>query len=72
MFYSDAMPMVGVRMDEELVERMDRLADAMSKASGGATVSRSNAIRTAAERGAEILEAELGVTPEPTKRRKGK
>jgi predicted transcriptional regulator len=54
------MVTISVRIDDELVDRLDELAKVLSARAAGAGMSRSNAVRVALERGVEALEAELG------------
>lgn len=48
-----------IRLDADLIARLDRLADAMSERAGGAPVNRSSAARVALERGLVDLESEF-------------
>jgi predicted transcriptional regulator len=59
---------VSVRLDEATVQRLDRLAEAMSKRAAGAAVKRGTALRAAVERGMEQLEAELGLAKRPKRK----
>jgi hypothetical protein len=65
-----AYPMPGrplaVLFTEEQIVRFDQIAEALSERAAGTRVTRSDAIRAAAERGAAALEAELGIKrPKP-------
>jgi hypothetical protein len=53
---------LAVRFTEEQVARFDRIAEKLSALAAGTRVTRSDAIRAAAERGAALLEAELRLT----------
>lgn len=53
---------LAIRLSDELIERLDRIADELSTRAAGARVSRSQAIRAGIERGVLALEAELGLT----------
>jgi predicted transcriptional regulator len=61
-----------VRIEEDLISRLDWLADALTRRAAGAKVSRSSAMRVAVERGLESLEGELGaptkLKPKPKKK----
>lgn len=48
-----------MRLDADLVDRLDRVAEAMSERAAGLPVNRSNAARVALERGLDVLEVEL-------------
>ena len=50
-----------VRMPPEMVERLDRLADAMRKATGGIFVARHRVILLVVELGLEALEKQHGI-----------
>lgn len=52
---------VPLRIDETILERLDRVAAALSERAAGARVPRSDAIRIALERGVASLEQELGL-----------
>ena len=52
---------VSVRLDDATIERLERIADAMSKRAGGVTLKRGTVVRAAVERGIAELEAELGL-----------
>jgi predicted transcriptional regulator len=58
---------LSIRIPDELLTRLDRMASAMSKRAAGAEVTRSAALRVALARGLEVLEARLLVS----KRRRG-
>jgi hypothetical protein len=62
-----------LRLDEELIARLDRLAATMTERAGGAEISRAAALRAALSRGLDALEAELGAAdrrPKPKPQRK--
>jgi predicted transcriptional regulator len=48
-----------IRLDADLIDRLDRLAESMSDRAGGAPVNRSSAARVALERGIDALESEF-------------
>lgn len=52
---------VSTRLDEATIERLERIAEALSKRAGGVVLKRGTVVRTAVERGIEALEAELGL-----------
>lgn len=49
-----------VRLEEELISRLDELAEALTRKAAGVKVTRASAIRVALERGLDALHAELG------------
>ena len=49
------MVTISVKLDEDLVERIDAMARAMSAAAHGADVNRSNAMRVILEAGLEAM-----------------
>jgi hypothetical protein len=61
---------VSVRLNTEAVERLDRIADALSSRAAGATMNRSAVVRVAVGRGIAVLEAELGLAKRPKTKRK--
>lgn len=61
---------LAVRFTEEQIARFDRIAEKLSARAAGTKVTRSDAIRAAAEQGAALLEAELGLTKRPKPKRK--
>ena len=52
---------VSVRLDDDAIERLERIAEALSKRAGGAQIKRGTAVRVAVQHGIEALEAELGL-----------
>jgi hypothetical protein len=52
---------LAVNFAEDQIVRFDRIAEALSVRAAGTEVTRSDAIRAAAERGAALLETELGL-----------
>jgi hypothetical protein len=54
-------PPLSIRIPDDLLVRLDRMASAMSKRAAGAEVTRSAALRVALARGLEVLEARLSV-----------
>ena len=57
------MQTTSIRLDAEIVGRLDRLAEALTARAAGAPVNRSSAARVALERGLADLEAELKIKP---------
>jgi predicted DNA-binding protein len=53
--------LVGFRLEADQIERLDKLAGALSKRSANVSVSRSSAARAALERGISELEKEYGI-----------
>lgn len=53
---------LSIRFTDELISRLDRISEAMSKRASGAPVKRAHAIRAALERGVTALEGELGIS----------
>lgn len=53
---------IPIRLEDELLERVDRVTDAMEARAAGAKVPRSSVLRLALERGLDSLESELGLT----------
>lgn len=58
---------LSVRLEPELIERLDAVAELLSARAGGAKISRSNALNVVAARGLEAFEAEM--TAKPKKKR---
>ena len=56
-------PTVGVRLDPDIIARLDALAAALSERAAGAAINRSDAARLAIARGVDVLEAEIGRKP---------
>jgi len=52
---------IPVRLDDETLSRLDALAEAMSERTGGADISRANALRAALNVGLQALELENGL-----------
>ncbi|HYQ41908.1 MAG TPA: hypothetical protein VER11_08065 [Polyangiaceae bacterium] len=52
---------VTVRLDEDTMTRLERIAEAMGKRAGGVKLKRGTVIRAAVEHGIESLEQELGL-----------
>lgn len=50
-----------IRLEDDTIERLDRLAAALTERAAGVKVSRSGAMRATIERGLDVLEAELGI-----------
>jgi hypothetical protein len=53
---------VPLRIDEAVLDRCDRVSQALSERAAGAKVSRADALRIAINRGLESLERELGLS----------
>ena len=51
----------GIRVETELLDRLEAIAAELSRRSAGVAVKRSDVARAALERGAESLEQELGI-----------
>jgi len=60
-----AMVQVAFRMSGELAERLEAIAAALSVKASGTPITRSDAARLSLERGAAVLETELGLVPSP-------
>lgn len=58
-----------IRLEDELVERIDRLASTMQKRAAGAEVTRTAAAKVALTRGLDALEAELGLAGRRAKKK---
>jgi hypothetical protein len=52
---------IPIRLDDEIVARLDKLAQAMSERTGGATITRVNALRAVLLKGLPVLEEENGL-----------
>jgi hypothetical protein len=64
---------IPIRLEDELLERVDRVAEALKARAAGAPVPRAAAMRVAMERGLNSLEVELGLAthfPKPKSKRK--
>jgi hypothetical protein len=61
---------VSVRLNLEALERLDRIAEALSNRAVGVTMNRSMVVRVAVGRGIDTLEAELGLSKRPKPKRK--
>jgi predicted transcriptional regulator len=59
---------IPLRIDDETIERLDRLAAEMTTRAGGLEVARASVIRVAIDRGVASLEAEFGLTKKKTKK----
>ncbi|WP_437279266.1 hypothetical protein WME90_01540 [Sorangium sp. So ce375] len=62
---------IGVRVEPELADRIDRIAAEMASRAAGVDVKRGEAARVATERGVEVLERELGLEGPPSARKEG-
>lgn len=60
---------ISVRLSAEAVERLDRIAAALSDRAAGAPMNRSSVVRVAVGRGIDALEAELGLSKRPKPKR---
>jgi predicted transcriptional regulator len=61
-----------IRLDEDTLRRLDELAERMSERTGGANITRANALRAVIASGLPVLEQENGLgrnrgTPKPRK-----
>lgn len=62
---------IPIRLDDEVVTRLDALASAMSERTGGATITRVNALRAVLLKGLPILEEENGLgRPRPKSKKR--
>jgi hypothetical protein len=59
---------LSVRLEPELIKRLDAVAELLSERAGGAQISRSNALNVVAARGIELFEAEMTSKPKKPKR----
>lgn len=57
---SKTTPAIAIRLESELLQRIDRLAETMQDRIAGAQVTRTAAMKVALTRGLDALEAELG------------
>lgn len=65
--------LIPVRMDDDMISELDKLAEALTEAAQGAPVSRSDAVRIALRRGINVLREEMGIAgAEHRERRKRK
>jgi hypothetical protein len=60
---------IPVRLEEDIIERLDRIAEALTARAVGARVSRASAMRVALERGVSSIETELGLSRAKPKRK---
>jgi predicted transcriptional regulator len=60
---------IPIRLDDDTIDRLDRLAEALAGRAAGVKVARSSVMRVALERGLDSLEAELRIGT-PKKHRK--
>lgn len=63
-----AKTMTGVRLDDEMIGRLDRIALALGKRAAGIKVGTAEAMRACLDRGANALERELGIAPKPARK----
>lgn len=59
-----------IRLEDDLIARLDALAAALTERAAGVKVSRTAAMRAALERGLSALEAEAGTSPRRRKPKK--
>ena len=59
---------IAIRLDEEILSRLDRLSEALTGRVAGARLTRTDAHRVALLRGLESLEEELGLKAKRPKR----
>jgi len=52
---------IPIRLEEDLIERLDALAQELTERAAGAKVSRTAAMRVALERGLEVIESDMGL-----------
>lgn len=52
---------ITVRLDDETILRLERIAEALGKRAAGVTLKRGTVVRVAIEHGLESLEQELGL-----------
>jgi predicted transcriptional regulator len=62
-------PAIAIRLESELLERIDRLAGKMQERAAGAEVTRTAAMKVALTRGLDALEAELGLAGRRAKKK---
>jgi predicted transcriptional regulator len=62
-------PAIAIRLESELLERIDRLASTMQERAGGAEVTRTACMKAALTRGLDALEAELGIAGRRAKKK---
>lgn len=60
---------VPLRIEDELLERLERIASVMSERSANVPVSRAAVIRAALERGTEMLESDFGLARKPRRKK---
>jgi len=61
---------IPIRLEDDLIERLDALAIVLTERAAGAKVTRTSAMRAALERGLEALEAETRTAPRRRKPKK--
>lgn len=54
---------LSVRLEPDLIRRLDAVAELLSQRAGGAQITRSNALNVVAARGIELFEAEMATKP---------
>jgi hypothetical protein len=59
---------IAIRFTDEMLARFERVAEMLAVRAAGTRITRSDAIRAAAERGLGELEAELGIKRPKAKR----
>lgn len=60
---------IPLRIEQATLDRLDRIAEALSERAAGVRVTRADASRIALDRGAEALEKELGLSRAPKRKR---
>lgn len=55
-----------IRIEDEVIQRLDAIAAAMTERAAGVKVARANVIRLALERGMDLVEEDLGMNPSRT------
>lgn len=59
---------LSVRLEPELIKRLDAVAEFLSERAGGARITRSNALAVIADRGIEQFEAEMATKAKKLKK----
>jgi predicted transcriptional regulator len=59
---------IAVRLDAEILDRLDRIGSALSERAAGVRMNRSAVLRVAIEHGIAALETELGLVRQRRKR----
>jgi hypothetical protein len=59
---------VSARLDGDMLARLDKIAEELTKRAAGASVNRSAVVRLAVDRGVAALEKELGLSKRPKRK----